>query len=114
MSQIRVPHRELRRGLRNQQTKIILVSFHTIVDFLKSVKYAAVIFVPKSLLIFIDINFFGEDLLVTEKQSLASRKSVATEKPVHKVNAEKPKRMFMSCEEYVVECHNIRGSNKVS
>jgi hypothetical protein len=32
----------------------------------------------------------------------------ATEKSGHEVNAEKPERVFMSCEENVEECHNIK------
>ena len=33
---------------------------------------------------------------------------VATEKSGHEVNVDKPERVFMSCEENVEECHDIK------
>jgi hypothetical protein len=33
---------------------------------------------------------------------------VADEKTGHEVNVDKPERVFMSCEENVEECHNIK------
>jgi len=36
---------------------------------------------------------------------------VATEKPGHKVNAEKFEQMSINCVEDVEECHNIKVSN---
>jgi len=38
---------------------------------------------------------------------------VATEKPVHEVNAEKSEQMFITCVENVEECHNIKESNTI-
>ena len=46
-------------------------------------------------------------MLVTEKQ----RKTVATEKTGHEVNAEKYEHMFISCEENVEEYRNIKVNN---
>jgi hypothetical protein len=36
---------------------------------------------------------------------------VSTVKNGYKVNTEKPELMFISCEEYVEDCHNIKISN---
>jgi len=59
---------ELQSGLRNHQTKIILVLFHSIVDFLQSLKCTYVIFRANSLLIYADINLLSKDVLVTENR----------------------------------------------
>jgi len=91
--------------LRNHEIKIPLVLFHSNVDFLQSLECTFAIFRTKSLLIYVEINLLSEDILVTENRRTSLVVTlVATEKLIHKMNAEKPKHMFMTSQKnlYIV------------